>query len=40
MPIDPQAHMAAIRILAWSLGITPYEAAALLAGIEIKEVED
>lgn len=39
MPIDPQAHMAAIRLLAWSLSITPYEAAALLAGVEVKDAE-
>lgn len=37
--IDAQAHMQAIRLLAWSLGITPYEAAALLAGVEVKDAE-
>lgn len=37
--IDAQSHMAAIRYLAWSLGITPYEAAALLAGVEVKDAE-
>jgi hypothetical protein len=37
--IDPQAHMAAIRLLAWTLGITPYKAAALLAGVEVKDAE-
>ena len=37
--IDPQVHMATIRLLAWTLGITPYEAAALLAGVVVKDAE-
>ena len=34
-----KAHMDAIRLLAWTLGITPYEAAAYLAGVEVQDAE-
>ncbi len=32
-----KAHREAVKLLAWSLGITPYEAAALLAGVEVRD---
>ena len=34
-----QAHREAVRLLAWSLGITPYEAAALLAGVVVRDAD-
>lgn len=34
-----QAHREAVRLLAWSLGISAYEAAALLAGVVVKDAE-
>lgn len=34
-----QAHREAVKLLAWTLGITPYEAAALLAGVEVKDAD-
>jgi hypothetical protein len=34
-----QAHRDAVKLLAWHMGITVYEAACFLAGVVVRDVE-